>query len=210
MQFKKGTHVYTSDHQDIGAVDRVVLDPRSDEVSGLVVRKGILFTEDKVIPIGLVDIASESSINLNKSAGALQKLPDFEETYYVRATDVNDHVYATAASDVPVYPDPVYAYPPVGTAWWGYGSLIGYPAAIEPNYVERVQQNIPEGTVAVREGAHVLSLEGDHVGDVEEVFTDEASHQVTHLVISHGRVFKNRKLIPSNWVKDAGEDEVML
>ena len=33
MQFKQGTHVYTSDGQDVGTVDRVVLDPQTNEVS---------------------------------------------------------------------------------------------------------------------------------------------------------------------------------
>ncbi|MFN8447928.1 MAG: PRC-barrel domain-containing protein [Anaerolineae bacterium] len=41
MQFKQGTHVYTSDNQDVGTIDRVVLDPQNDEVVGLVVRKGL-------------------------------------------------------------------------------------------------------------------------------------------------------------------------
>ena len=210
MQFKKGTHVYTSDHRDVGTIDRVVLDPRSDEVSGVVVRKGWLFTEDKVVPIGVVDSASEDAIQLSKNADDLQQLPEFEETYYVRASDMTPNNDPTTVSEAPPYPDPVYAYPPVGTAWWGYGTLNSYVPDYPPDYVQKTQQNIPEGTVAVREGARVLSLEGDHVGNVEQVFTDETTNQVTHLVISQGLLFKNRKLIPSNWVQNAGEDDVML
>jgi len=206
MQFKQGTHVFASDGQDVGSIDRVVLDPLTDDVSDLVVRKGWLFSEDKVVPIGMVASASEERVTLNETKADLQKLPKYEEHYYVPATDAD---YKTGKV---VYPEgfasPVYGYPPLGTAWWGYGAYP--PADLQPNYAERVQQNIPEGTVALKEGAHVLSLEDEHVGDVEEVFTDSATNHVTHLVISRGLLFKARKLIPTNGVKRVDEDNVML
>lgn len=55
MQFKQGTHVYTIDGKDVGAIDRVVLDPKTDEVTHVVVRRGWLFSEDKVVPISSAD-----------------------------------------------------------------------------------------------------------------------------------------------------------
>src|SRR5437764_14992512 len=80
----------------------------------------------------------------------------------------------------------------------------------QPEFMARVQKNIPEGTVAVREGARVLSRDGKHVGDVAEVFTDPASNRVTHLLISHGVLSKDHKLIPISWIKLEAEDEVTL
>ncbi len=212
MQFKEGTHVYTADHQDVGTIDRVVLDPKTDEVSDVIIRQGWLFSEDKVLPVNLIDQATDDRVTLRKTEANLQKLPTFEETYYVPASEDD---YAEEEDDIPVtpmpYAEPLYGYPPVGTAWWGFGSYMGYPPVDgHPDLQQRVQQNIPEGDVAVREGARVLSLEGDHVGKVEDVFIDEATRRATHLVISKGVLFKERKLIPTNWVKDAGEEEVML
>lgn len=209
MQFKQGTHVYTSENQDAGTIDRVVLDPQNDEVVGLVVRKGWLFTEDKVVPISMVASATEDRVSLHHSEATLDDLPEFEASYYVPATE-DDYRDDTVIRSTP-YAAPLYNYPPVGTAWWGFGAYVDYPPIVpEQDYVQRVQSNIPEGTVAVKEGARVVSQDGKHVGNVEEIFTDAATNRVTHLVISQGLVFKDRKLIPSNWVKEAGEEEIVL
>jgi len=206
MEFKQGTHVYSSDGKNVGSIDRVVLDPSTDEVTDLVVRKG-WFSEDKVIPIGMVETTAEDRVTLDKAEHDLFKLSKYEETYYVPADENErqggDYAYPQG------YAFPMYSYPPLGMAWWGYGGGMGYPAFAE-QYSKRVQENIPTGTVAVKEGARVLSLEGDHIGNVEEVFTDATTNRVTHLIISQGLLFKERKLIPTNWIKLAGEDDVIL
>ena len=211
MDFKEGTHVYTSDGKDVGSVERVILDPDSNEVSGIVVRHGWLFSEDKVVPIRLIENAREDRVVLRQSKHDLQQLPVFEETYYVPANPeaVRNGTVQSYTAD---YPAPVYPYPPVGTAWWGFGSYFDLPPADNsaPEFTQRTKQNIPEGTVAVKEGARVLSMEGKHVGNVEEIFTDPATNHVTHIVISQGMLFKERKLIPTNWIKSEGEDSVTL
>jgi uncharacterized protein YrrD len=207
MRFKQGTHVYSREHHDVGTIDRVVLDPETQEVKALIVRKGWLFTEDKVVPTESVERATEQEVILRGGRDELDSLPEFEDTYYVPA----DEYELAEGEPVPFAPS-LYAYPPVGAAWWGYDPYVGAnPAyAYGQDSVARVDENIPEGTVAVREGARVLSVEGDHVGDVEEVFTDEASSRATHILISQGLLFKSRRLIPANWLKITGEDEVIL
>lgn len=201
MHFKQGTHVYASDQQRVGTVDRVVLDPTRNEVEGLIIRRGWLFAEDRVVPVNLVASATEERVVLRQSAADLDTLPIFEETYYVPA-DGYDATNEAA---------PLYTYPPIGTAWWGYSSHVGAPPAeMEPDVMSRTEKHIPQGTIAVREGARVTSQEGDHIGNVEDVFTDEASNRATHLVISRGLLFKERKLIPANWIKVVSEDEVIL
>ena len=209
MQFKQGTHVFTSDNHDVGTVDRVILDPRTDEVNGLVVRKGWLFTEDRVVPIGMEATATEDRVILRRSEAIIEDLPEFEETYYVPAGERDYHAGTVVGSES--YAEPLYNYPPAGTAWWGYGAYLGAPPVdVRPDYAERVHKNIPEGMVAVKEGARILSLDGDHVGSVEEIFTDAETNHATHIIISQGLLFKDRKLIPTNWVKEAGEDEIIL
>jgi len=209
MIFKEGTHVFSSDGEDIGTVDRLILDPSTNEVSGIIVRKGWLFTEDKVVPIGLVDTATEERIRLRRSERALEELPEFEETYYVPLSEadfVNDSVTAPVGTAAPLY-----IYPPIGTPWWGYGSSFGNsPFGYMPDYAEQTQQNIPQGSVAVKEGARVLSRTGEHVGDIAEVMIDSQTNQATHVVISAGLLFKHHKLIPTNWIKSASEDDVTL
>jgi uncharacterized protein YrrD len=205
MQFKEGTRVYTVDGRDVGTVDRVVLDPRTNKVSAIVVRKGWLFTEDKVVPIEMVDAATEDRVTLLETKHDLQALPEFEATYYVPAWEED---YKGVTTPHP-YAAPVYSYPPVGVAWWGVGTYLDYPRT-ELDYTVRTEENIPPDTVALKEGARVLSLDGEHVGNVEELFFDSESKRVTHLLISKGILFREHKLIPANWVALTGEEEVSL
>ena len=51
MQLKKGASVESSAGEKIGTLDRVVLDPETKEVTHIIVEKGWLFTENKVIQI---------------------------------------------------------------------------------------------------------------------------------------------------------------
>lgn len=220
MKFKHGTHVYTSDERDVGTIDRVVIDPSTEEVRELIVRKGWLFSEDKVVPVNLVANATEDRVTLADTKEELDSLPPFEERYYVQPDGHTDDERAglNAAADVgieanDVYVEPIYSYPPLGTPWWGlgtYGGVVAPPLSTDVPFPERVKQNIPEGTVAVREGARVYSSDDKHVGDIAEVFIDSESNRATHYVISKGLLFKESKLIPTNWVKVTGEDEVIL
>lgn len=91
MQFKKDAPVYTADDQQVGAIDRVVLDPQTNDVSHIVIRQGWFFAEDKVLPIALVDTANAERIQLRRAVKNLDALPRFEDVYYIPyETDATD------------------------------------------------------------------------------------------------------------------------
>jgi hypothetical protein len=166
------------------------------------VEKGFLFAEDRVVPISLVASATEDRVTLRPDAGDLDKLPVFEETYYVPLADEE-----TNAASYPVgYAAPFYAYPPLGS-WMGYS--MGAPAFYPPRLIE-VERNIPEDVVPLREGARVISSDGQHVGNVERVFTETGGDRATGFLVSQGLILKERKLVPANWVREITEDEIYL
>jgi hypothetical protein len=72
------------------------------------------------------------------------------------------------------------------------------------------ERNLPERTVALEEGAKVVSADDEHVGDIEQVLTDPQSDRVTHFIIKEGLLLKERKLIPTHWVSRLTEDRVKL
>lgn len=82
MEFKQGATVEMPTGDNVGHIARVVLDPRTKEVTHVVVRKGFLFTEDKVVPTSLIASATEDRVRLREYAGDLRQLPVFEETHY--------------------------------------------------------------------------------------------------------------------------------
>ncbi len=182
-------------------MDRVVIDPRTREVTHIVIRKGQLLPEDRVIPVDQIRMATEDEITLNLNAQEVKDQPLFEEAYYVPMDD-------PAASSLSANnPASILWYPPAG----GWGGLTAFPAygPVMPRAVV-TQRNIPEDTVALQEGARVISADDKHVGNVERIFTHPDNGRATHLVISRGLLLKERKLIPVTWVNNIQENEVHL
>lgn len=94
-------------------------------------RKGWLFTEDKLVPIDLIDKAAKDEVRLRPDVADLDQLPPFEETYYVEPGEPYADTYPAG------YAAPIYWYPPVGSAWAGYYTgYDGYPVSEYVPFVE--------------------------------------------------------------------------
>lgn len=201
LELKEGTSVFTADDKQVGKINRFVLDPAKNEVTHIVVQKGWLLPEDKVVPIDWVASASEDKVMLKEDIGDFEQLPPFEETHFLQANRVEDEEAAPAYLYAPAY----YWYPPAGfMGYAGYG--LGY---YDWPPVEN-KRNIPEDTVPLREGAEVITSDDKHVGTVEEIFLNPDSNRATHFLISHGLLFKEQRLIPAHWVERVEEDKVHL
>jgi uncharacterized protein YrrD len=200
MELKEGSTVFTFAGEQVGRINRFVLDPATNEVTHIVVEKGWLLPEDKVVPIDMVNSATEERVVLNEDPRDFEQLPPFEETHYVELTQAD-----IPRVDDPIYSPAYYWYPPTGYI----GSLASGPEYYAWQPVE-TQRNIPADTVPLKEGARVMSSDEEHVGDVERLFLDSESHRATHLLISQGLLFKERRSIPMNWVRSVEEDEVHL
>lgn len=205
MQFKENTHVLTAGGQDVGKIKRVVVDPKTKELTHLVVQKGLLFTADKVIALDEVETATEDRVVLKEGREDPDKFPDFEETHYVALNASGKSPNRESKDLGPL----AWYYPLPGGAWWST-RMGAYPGYQPPPYVPRTELNIPEGTVPLEEGTKVVSSEGEQVGRVEKVYADEAEQRVTHLLISQGLISKSHKLMPSMWVDNVSEDAVRL
>lgn len=196
IQFQKGADVLNEKGEEIGLLERVVLNPETRVVTGLVVRTGtFLGRKEKVVSMDMVVEATGHLVVLRDDKSALDKLPPFEEKQLV--FDIETGRPRSSAQLPPV----IYGYPG--------GAPLDLPKNAE-NLVTWTVQNIPEGTVAMKEGARVIADEGRHIGIVESVLADPVADQITHFRISSGLLSKETKLIPIQWVKTVGEDEVRL
>jgi uncharacterized protein YrrD len=203
MRLTKGADVYSAEGEKLGTIDRVILDPKTKEVTHIVISKGLLFTTNKIVAMDAVDQNVTDKVTLRSPKQSLNDFQDFEETHYVNL-DQEDY---PEAPGVPAS----YWYPPLNLAWWRAGGTdnpIMYPA--QPVYVARTKQNIPEGTVALEEGAKVASADHKHIGNIKELVVDPQDNRVTHIVLNEGILFKERKLIPVTWISEIDEDEIHL
>ena len=74
MQFNENAEVQTASGEKVGRIDRVVMDPKSKELTHFVVRKGLIFTTDKVIPLDQVESADGDRVVLKAGAGEADDL----------------------------------------------------------------------------------------------------------------------------------------
>ncbi len=202
MEIKRGADVFTADGRKVGDVERIVLNPVTREVTHIVVDKGLMFAEDQVIPFDWIESAEGDRVTLSVSLSEedIETLPVYEDLSFIPLTP------GSAPEDA-ISPTPVAWYPSLGMPWWDYPGMRGFYS--RPAFVVEEEDNIPEGTVALREGARIISADGEHVGNLERVLTGvEAT--ATHLVISQGVLFKHRKLVPLAWVQTVEEDRVVL
>jgi uncharacterized protein YrrD len=199
MRLIKGADVYSAGGNKLGSLHRVILDPNTRKVTHLVVEKGLLFNTNKIIPIEQVNPQNEEMIILTSSEQDLKGFTDFEEDHFVSLDQADNPEAGVEYS---------YWYPPPSYASWRTGMQMLYPPV--PTYVIRTTQNIPDGTVALEEGARVESADNKLVGTIEQLIVEPENNHVTHMVISAGLLFKERKLIPVNWISTIGEKEVRL
>ena len=209
MEFEEGARIFTSTGEEIGRLSRIVIDPRTNEVTHLVLREGQFGTEDRVLPAGWVTSANKKRIELQEAEIDSADLPLFEEEHYV-VTNERDLASSERRWGIPG----LFWNPPVnsglaGTAPTGE-TAHRYDAFTSQPYTQEISQNIPEGTVAFKEGARVVTADGEHVGSVERVIMDPAGRRATHFLVSRGLFLKERKLVTTNWVNVLGEDEVHL
>lgn len=204
MHIKHDAKVVDANGKPVGHVDRVVLDPHTGTVTHLVVRKGVLLTEDRVVPIDLVAESGADDLQLRSEAGRLDGLPRFEETHYVPVGTLGTGDLETAAPPYFWYP-PVIGFQPIGSS---AAAAYGYPA---PGYASETERNIPDYTVAIKEGSEVKSRDAQRLGTVTAVITASGAAPgpaATHLVLDAGG--GRRKLIPAHWITSASDDEIFL
>jgi sporulation protein YlmC with PRC-barrel domain len=191
--FQKNAGVLTGDGKQIGSLQRVVLHPETKVITDIVVQGGGLFNKEyRVVPVDMIAETAEDQIRLRDEAGEWKSFPLFEERHLVSETE------GSHAGDVkPV----IYGVPGVGPA---------VTTVYDDSIVTELERNIPEGTVALKEGAKVYTSDDKHIGNVDRVLADPSGDEATHLIISQGLLAKEKKLIPMRWVEMLGENTVHL
>jgi uncharacterized protein YrrD len=202
LELKEGADVFTANGEQVGKLNRLILEPGTNEVTHIVVQKGWLLPADKVVPIAMINSALDEKIVLNEGVRDFDQWPAFEETHYVELTEAD---IPPAGSLNYQYAPAYYWYPPSG--YIGYprfgAEYYGWPPVV-------TTRNIPADTIPLKEGADVMSSDDEHVGEVERIFLDSESHKATHFLISQGTFLKERKLVPAHWIRLVEEDKVQL
>lgn len=199
MRLSQGADVYSSQGSKLGTLDRVILDPNTREVTHIVIERNFLSSEHKMVQMDRINTAVEDRITLLPPEESFDEFTDFEESQFVNL-DATEYPEGDVNSS--------FWFPPTNYAWWRATPHIAHPG--NPVYKVDTRDTLPEGTVALEEGAKVLSRDEKHVGDIEELIVEPEENRVTHFVIREGLLFKEHKLVPVTWITMIEEDEVHL
>ena len=207
MQFTRNAHVYTSDRQQVGHITHVVLDPDTKKVTHVVVRQGIILTEDKVVPIELLQSSDPEGVILREDVGDLHGLLIFEEAHYVQVDLPHDVEAARLGGTVSGF----YLWYPPALPTPSINDIKKHGQYMVHRTVRRLEKNIPAGEVALKEGAEVISVDDHPVGHIESVLVDPQTEQMTNIVIArHVLLATHRRLVPVAWVHSVYENTVFL
>ena len=199
MKIKMGEKVLTQQGKVVGRINRVVMDPKSEEITHVVVEKGGLFKEDRLVAVSFLGAKSDKGITLLADEEKIKSLPEFETEHFILYSGMSE-----AMKNQRGYASPLIMYPPAGLMHSG----TAYPNY--PPISHHVDKNIPKTTVAIKNGANVISLDGKKLGNVEQVFTDPELACVTYFLVSRGLILKERKLVPIEWIQEISEDKIKL
>lgn len=195
LELSLGTQVQTADGRVMGEIDRFVVHPSRKEVTHVVVRRGALFTEERVVPVDV--LGEEDGVVRLRSGIDPAELPSFERGHYVEMDP------ATSSRLTPRSPNAlVWAYP--------IPSMTGFPAyPSAPIGGEAIAESrVPEGDVLVSEGAPVRSADGTEIGTISEVAID-SDGSLSYIEVDPG-FFQGEEKIPSHWIDSLETGSVVL
>lgn len=196
LELHEGTRVESADGEHIGDIDRLVIDPSGGRVSHVVISKGVLLRVDRVIPVDVIEHADESVARLNPNVDT-DELPPFEEEHYVSLDEVSARELGWPDERAIAWAHPMSP----GTGYPMYPTY-PYSARVE------VEQNVPADSAVIERGSHVQTFDGEDIGVIREVATDDRG-TLLHVTVDPGW-FQDETVIPAHWIRKVDEDTVMI
>ncbi len=194
MKIDIGSTVRTREGDEIGKVERVILDPTTRDVNALVVHRGLILNRDVVVPMSLVQKAGRGEVSLRLGRDRLQDLPDFVDRHYEIRPPEPEEAGVSYPSGSILFP----LVPPYGVP--------GVPTPYESPEEEREAAPLE---LDVSEGMEVRTVDGP-VGVVDEVRSDPLSDRVSSIVVKKKGGRKKDVEVPVEFISGIGPHHVQL
>jgi len=176
MRLDLDAKVRARDGEEIGSVDRAIVNPQTNEVTDIVVRTGAIFGRDIVVPREDVERANQDgdTIQLDVTKAELEQFPDFVIEQY--------------GAPPPTWVAPAgYGFPAGSYAWPIAVDPLGgpMPMTVPEELVDDADSDEPEH-VTLTKGALVLDTHDDDIGVVEDLRFDVDTGQLQGFVLRVG------------------------
>ncbi len=228
MRINLGTKVVTSDGTDVGKIDQLVVDPRTDQMQEFVVRKGFFVEHDVIISIGEVEDRvgndDDDTLHLRLTADQVKQMPEFVEHSYMAAPDGmypglfgNSVGMGGMAGGGFLWPSPIYE--PAAQGSLGRAGLpadaplanSGGSNPVAPGMMGDSLRESRPGNVFLSTGTDVkMRSNGDKIGTVDELVVDPARGKVTELIVKKGLFGGKEIRIPTQFIDEIDDDTVYI
>jgi uncharacterized protein YrrD len=183
-----GMDIISKDGHKIGVVDGLVMDPHTGEVRSIVLRKGLFFPADLIVPMDAVLETSDKQVKVDVTKDEASQMPEYMDSSFV----VPPSGY---------YPAMGVYYWPATTVWAGQYE---HDLTVEGHEKER-----DPDAIVVNEGTLVLDSAGEDVGRITELATDERG-RVVGFKVEEGFFRHHDRYIPAHFIKSADNNTVTL
>ncbi len=191
MDLRIGAQVHFQDGRG-GKLVKVVVDPTTRRVTHLVVEKGFLQKEDRVLPVSLVERTTPEAIHLALASRELRRYPIYRELEFVEPAP--DWEYNRYRRNQVVH-------------WATYYGIVTVDPII-PYVRYRIHEGVPATQEVIGRGTPVRTLDG-MVGRLDHVLVHRETGEITHLVLRRG-VFNRRLVVPMSLVKEIDDEGIFL
>jgi len=182
MEIPIDAEVRTADGR-YGRSTYIILNPATDTVTHVVVKRDEPPHSEFVVPIELITESTPHYIQLRSTNEELEAMDTFSELEFIRV-DIPHQVV---------------------------GSTMLQPYAVpQQEVVTEEHERIPPGELAVRRGTRVDASDG-HIGHVNEFLVDPLNGHITHLILREGHLWGKRDVtIPVGQIERIAEGTVHL
>ncbi|MGD2159315.1 MAG: PRC-barrel domain-containing protein [Anaerolineales bacterium] len=188
-----GTQVHCKDGR-CGKLRKVVVDPDTQRIIELIVEKGFLLKEDRVVPIKSVEKTTEDNIHISIGSTELDTLRNYDEKEFMLPSDdfqanENNKIYAPGEMVVLTRERRVTRKP-------------------EPTVRLKLHEGISPSHTPIREDTRVTSLDG-YIGKVSQVFINKQTQEIEQFVIEDKQL-SHPVIVPMSMVDKVSEEEIHL
>ena len=195
---RPGTDVTSADNEEVGKLHAVIMDPRDNRVTHIVVNTGPHFPEPGfgapdliTVPVDEMADAQEEKVILKCTKGQFSKMPQYVERRYTPPPPSQSERLPRERERP-------------GHLLWDVGeALVAALAASGGIGIPTEHFRKAKFERQILDDAPVWRLEPfSHIGDVERVLVDEETDEIVALVIRRGVIFHHDVVLPIDHVTE--------
>ncbi len=183
-----GTVVF-HDGSKAGTVSKIIVDPNRDTMTDVVVKKGVLFADERIVPIGCIDFEENGELHLDIDKDDYKELGRFDDGMY-RAPDPD--YTGPPGFDASTHGMHNYQFEAVLASGGSLnsGKILGFPGG------EGSRNTDPMTRPALGQGDPVLDVDGEQIGEIDTLELDPTTGEPVRLVVQQGMIFHTTSEIP--------------